>query len=111
LTGEEVEFCFQATKIVDTAGYAPTDILWTAAYKPALGVAKAWKLKAGKAAGDYDFSDLGQKYNRSQVIKHCLEMYNFYSGSILVDMITPSDLTISDDDEEILVYTVDDPAT
>lgn len=41
-------------------------------------VAEAWRIKAGRLAGDFDFTTDGQQFHRSQKLDHCLRMESLY---------------------------------
>lgn len=43
-------------------------------------VSQAWKEKAAYHSNNFDFKVEGRSFNKSQVVKHCLEMSNYYSG-------------------------------
>ncbi len=49
------------------SGWAPT---WDLDYAAELG----WQMKAGRAAGRFDFTTDGQTFRRGQVITHCQQM-------------------------------------
>jgi hypothetical protein len=70
-----------------TKGYSVVDgtVTWTEygpAYPEQYDVRRAcyyaWLLKAGQATASYSFSSDGQSFNRSDIIKHCLEMADRY---------------------------------
>lgn len=43
-------------------------------------VSEAWKEKAAYHSGNFDFKVEGRSFNKSQVVKQCLEMANYYSA-------------------------------
>lgn len=57
------------------------------AYNLRRAAAEGWRLKAGKAANQYDFKTDVSSFQRDQLYKHCMEMYKSYRnkpGSIPV---------------------------
>ena len=58
----------------DTAGRPPADSAWVPTYNIAAGVALAWQLKAGNAAGSADYNTLTQNHKDSQIYDHCMKM-------------------------------------
>ena len=93
LTEAEIDLLLAEAKIVDEDGYDPDDPDWTETYNVNYAISKGWEIKAGKCAGSYDFSDLGQKFNRSQMFKHCEAMAKKYRGQTYLALDVPSALT------------------
>ena len=61
---------------------------WAPTFDLDAAAARGWRMKAGKAAGRFDFSEDGQQFSRSQVISHCTAMAaTFETG-------TAGDLTV-----------------
>lgn len=60
------------------SGAAP----WTATWDLNSAAAAGWRLKAGKAAGRYQWSAEGMSYARQQTIDHCLRMAQVYSRGV-----------------------------
>jgi hypothetical protein len=58
----------------------PSDPDWTPTYDLNAAAAEGWEMKAGMAAGDYDFAASGQRFDRSQVSAQCLKMAEVYSA-------------------------------
>ena len=53
---------------------------WSPTWSLRMAAADAWQIKAGLAAGDYDFGADGQQFSRSQVVDSCLKMARKYAG-------------------------------
>lgn len=51
---------------------------WRPTFNLDAGAAEGWRLKAGKAAGRYDFGTDGQTFSRGQLIAHCRLMESSY---------------------------------
>lgn len=54
---------------------------WVPSWDLAAGAVHGWRLKSGKAASGYQFSDGGSSFSREQILEHCLKMVQVYSGS------------------------------
>ena len=56
-----------------------------------------WRQKAGHAANMYDFSSDNHRFARSQFMKHCLEMSEYYSrqAGASTSVMTRSDVDAS----------------
>lgn len=68
-------------RTTDADGNLPDAADWTPTYS-VVGVyraaAEAWTIKAGAAAGRFDFTTDGQTFRRSQVVDHCEGMAALY---------------------------------
>ena len=81
-------------RVPDSEGRLPTDEGWVPRWNLRAAAATGWEWQAGQASGDFDFGEDGQRFNRSQVIEHCLRMARIYrrgsgSGSGSVTLVTP----------------------
>lgn len=47
---------------------------WAPTFDLDAAAARGWRLKAGKAAGRFDFAEDGQQFTRSQIMAHCAAM-------------------------------------
>lgn len=55
---------------------------WAPTYDLDAAAARGWRMKAGKAAGRFDFAEDGQQFTRSQIVAHCHAMAEaFETGS------------------------------
>jgi hypothetical protein len=54
---------------------------WVPTWDLAAGAVYGWRIKAGRAASGYQFSDGGASFARNQILEHCLKMIQLYSGS------------------------------
>lgn len=55
---------------------------WSPTFDLDAAAARGWRLKAGKAAGRFDFAEDGQQFTRSQIMAHCSAMAaTFETGS------------------------------
>lgn len=71
----EVDTLLDANALtVDVDGLTPSDDGYTPTYS-VIGLyraaAEGWTVKAGKAAGRFDFTTDGQQFRRSQIVDHC----------------------------------------
>lgn len=64
----------------DTDGRAPTDDGWVGTWDLNAAAAEGWRMKAGKVAGDFNFSADGASYSKADVLAHCLEMESKYAA-------------------------------
>jgi hypothetical protein len=53
---------------------------WTPTWSLNAGAARGWRLKAGKAAGRYNFSAGTDRFDVNQVVENCLKMAKQYEG-------------------------------
>lgn len=85
LSPAQVEAAISEAVTADDADLAPTDEEWTPTYSR-LGVWRAitrgWEMKAGNAAGRFDFTTDGQQFRRSQVADHCDAMATKYRNKL-----------------------------
>lgn len=47
-----------------------------------LAAAEGWRWKAGKVVGNFDFGSDGQRFDRSEVYRACLEMAKRYARGV-----------------------------
>lgn len=75
-------------QVEDRDGRAPSDPEWAGAWNLNAAAAEGWRIKAGKVAGDFNFSADGASYNKADVLAQCLEMEQRYAaltgGSLVV---------------------------
>lgn len=64
------------------AGVAP----WAGEWSLNRAASAGWKIKAGKAAGRFDFSSDVNDFSRSQIVKACLEMAKQYASGAIVSI-------------------------
>lgn len=66
---------------VDSAGVLPSGAGWVPTYSRGgvfKAVAEAWRLKAGRLAGTFDFTTDGQQFRRAQKLDHCIRLETLY---------------------------------
>ena len=64
----------------DSAGRAPVDDGWEGAWDLNAAASEGWRMKAGKVAGDFNFSADNASYSKADVLAHCLEMQTRYAS-------------------------------
>lgn len=64
----------------DAAGIAPNAAGWTGTWDLNAAAAEGWRMKAGKVAGDFNFSADNASYSKADVLAHCLEMEAKYAS-------------------------------
>lgn len=69
-----------AYPMVDADGRAPTDAAWVGTWDLNAAAAEGWRMKAGKVAGDFNFSADNASYSKADVLAHCLEMETKYAS-------------------------------
>lgn len=74
LTGAEVTDLLDRFRVLDGYGLRPGDANWTGTWALNAAAAEGWRMKAARAAGDFDFSADGASYSKAQVMAHCNEM-------------------------------------
>ncbi len=81
LTQVEIDLCVAEAKRTDSTGRLTTDANWVPSWDIAAGVAFGWDLKAGNAAGEFDFApESGQSFKRSQITEQCEKMARMWRG-------------------------------
>lgn len=79
LSSAEIDELLEMFKKTDSAGYLPTDPLWTPTYNLRAAAREGWKWKAGKAA-ELQSTDLdGDRMSANQIFEHCQRMIKTYS--------------------------------
>lgn len=61
------------------AGLAP----WSPTWDLNAAAAEGWRWKAAKVSARYDFDGDGQRFSRSQLLKHCLAMAGEYARKVV----------------------------
>lgn len=59
-------------------GFAP----WSPTWSIRAGAACGWRIKAGKAAGQYSFSAGTDRFDVNQLLEHCLTMARQYEAGV-----------------------------
>jgi len=71
------------TEVLDgTVTWLDAGAEWKPTWDLNAAAAKGWELKAGKAAGRFDFGTDGQTFQRSQVVAHCNRMAGIYRRKV-----------------------------
>lgn len=80
LSPPAVDALLTAYQTQDADGRPPTDAAWVGTYDLNAAAAEGWRMKAGKVAGDFNFSADGGSYSKADVLAHCLEMESKYAS-------------------------------
>jgi hypothetical protein len=80
LSPEAVGALLDSYAAEDATGRRPTDSLWEGTWDLNAAAAEGWRMKAGKVAGDFNFSADGASYSKADVLAHCLEMETKYAS-------------------------------
>lgn len=80
LSAAVVEALLDAYPMEDTDGRAPGDVDWVGTWDMNAAAAEGWRMKAGKVAGDFNFSADNASYSKADVLAHCLEMETKYAS-------------------------------
>lgn len=64
----------------DAEGRPPSDPAWSGAWDLNAAASEGWRMKAGKVAGDFNFSADNASYSKADVLAHCLEMQTRYAS-------------------------------
>lgn len=80
LTEADIDELLIAARIADADGLLPDDEDWAPTWDLNGAAADGWERKAGLVAGDYDFGEDGQRFNRSQVHAMCLVQADRFDG-------------------------------
>lgn len=80
LTDAEVITAIQHHPRVDVDGLSADQEGWTQTWDIYAIVAELWGLKAGKVAGDFNFSADDARYDKGAVMANCLAMEAHYGG-------------------------------
>jgi len=82
LSDAELELLLGSVLIVDSAGLGPSDSDYTPTWDLNRAAAEAWRWKAGKVSGAFDFQADGASYSRSQMLDMCNRMAAQYQRRI-----------------------------
>lgn len=80
LSDTDLDALLDRVAVADTQGRAPGSDGWEAAYDVNQASARAWRVKAGRVAGDFTFSADGATFNKADLMAHCLEMEHTYAA-------------------------------
>lgn len=83
LSQEELDAILEANRVPDTLGRLVTDQGYTPTYDLNRAAAEGWRMKAGKVAGDFDFSADNASYSKGAVMEKCLRMEAHYASRVL----------------------------
>lgn len=65
---------------IDTAQRRPADVGWVPTWDLIAAASEGWGWKAGKVAGDFNFSADGASYTKADVMAHCVEREAHYAA-------------------------------
>lgn len=80
LSDDEVKAAIKAHPRVDVDGIRADQDDWDPTWDIYATVAELWGIKAGKVAGDFNFSADDARYDKGSVIAQCLEMEARYAA-------------------------------
>lgn len=80
LTDAEVKASIQSHPRVDADGFLADAEDWTQTWDIYAAVAELWGVKAGKVAGDFNFSADDASYSKGAVMANCLAMEAKYAA-------------------------------
>lgn len=80
LSNEDLGILLDRCAIIDADGLPPSDTDWSPTYDVNAASARAWRVKAGRVAGDFNFSADGASYSKADVLANCLEMEGRYAA-------------------------------
>jgi hypothetical protein len=83
LDDDDLAQALLAGTLADPDGLVPSDADWTPTYDLNRAAAAGWRLKAGKVAGDFDVTDVGGTYRRSQIMELCERMATGYARRVV----------------------------
>ncbi len=86
LTVDELNTLVTASMRADVLGNAPLATTWTPTYDLNSAAAKGWRLKAGKAAGNFDITNRRTGMRYSQILTSCLAMAKEYDRRIMQEV-------------------------
>jgi hypothetical protein len=91
LTDDDLDNLLLCSKRIDKFGRSILDPNWMPTYNVNYSVALGWDLKAGYAAGDFDYKDAQMQFDRSQVMVNCEKMAAKYRKKLAgsIPMIAP----------------------
>lgn len=80
LTVEEVDDLVTASQRPDVDGREPADVDWIETYDVRAGAAMGWEWKLAKVMGNFDFTNDGSSYQKSQVVANIEKMIAHFGG-------------------------------
>ena len=82
LETDELSALLTLARRVDAFGLPPSDAAWTQTYDLNAAAAEGWRWKAGKAAGQYDWTSTLQQFKPSQIAAACLAQAKVYAAKV-----------------------------
>lgn len=83
LSDDDLAVCLADAATVDADGRLVDDPDWAGAWDMDYAAGRAWDLKAGRVATDFNFSADDASYSKDSVMAKCLEMAATYYGRTL----------------------------
>ena len=80
LTETEVQAIVGRYPIRDSNGVPANADGWDETFDAMAAAAEAWRIKAGRVAGDFNFAADGTSMSKADVMAHCLEMEARYAA-------------------------------
>jgi hypothetical protein len=80
LLSAQVSRCVAMARRRDWAGREPSETGWTPTWDIAAGAALAWRMKAGRVAGNVDLGPSPDRVRLAQVFAHCREQAAFWES-------------------------------
>lgn len=93
LQPHELEDIARMCRMKDSCGRETDDPAYITTVDINLAATRLWARKAARAAGGFDFSSDNQRFDRSQVIKHCLQMQRHFQSQCVTAWPAPQTLT------------------
>lgn len=80
ITPEELDLLMDAHRIPDDDGRLPSDPGWTPTWDLNRAAAEGWRWKAGRVAGDFNFSADDASYSKGDVMARCESQARYYES-------------------------------
>jgi len=82
LSDPDLESLLNLHQVPDRDGLTPLDVGWTPTWDFNAAAAEGWGWKAGKVAGDFNFTADGASYSKADVLTHCVDRQAHFAARV-----------------------------
>src|SRR2546423_108460 len=93
LSDDDLDECLDAGALQDAVGHAPSHVDWTPTYDLNTAAAKAWLIKASRAAAEIDVEGTDPPVATSRLFDNCRAMARIYAAKRSATVSTANDVS------------------
>jgi len=83
LDSTDLADCVDAAARIDTNDVYRDDAAWIPTWDLNAGAAVGWSYKASRSAGNFNFSEDSQRFDRAQIYAHCAAQMKHYADKAM----------------------------